>query len=383
MAAWGVMDDESIAEGQTLIGTELEPWNTWVTEASFDNISHFTEGIGDDNPLFNDREYALKSRWGALLAPPTMLYAVELPGTSIGLPGVQPLYAGSDWTWYDYVRERDPLHARSTLVGLDPKSGRFAKLWVLEKSLTKYCVGTNVVGEAVGYMARLPAPEPGAQKYEKREQHQYSRQELADIEAAVLGEVIRGAKPRYWEDVAVGDELPVIVRGPLTPTDLMAAYAGMMGARPTGGPHARGIRWKRATGNYQISKTTGQEESVGSGHMDADVGEDIGVGGAFDIAPARICWGASMVTNWISDEGFLHQHNVKVIMPNLIGDTTWWHGTVVDKRRSSSGHAYVTVKGEARNQLGQVTAAGQSVAILPSRESGPVTLPVSGKLVAL
>src|SRR5882757_3034531 len=157
LAAWGVIDDESIAEGRTLIGAELEPWNTWITEASFDNISHFSEGIGDDNPLFNDREYARASRWGALLAPPTMLYAVELPGNSSGLPGVQPLYAGTDWTWYDYVREGDPLRATNTLVGLDEKSGRFAKLWVLQKSLTKYYVGTNSVGEGLGYMARLPA----------------------------------------------------------------------------------------------------------------------------------------------------------------------------------------------------------------------------------
>jgi len=65
----------------------------------------------------------------------------------------------------------------------------------------------------------------------------------------------------------------------------------------------------------------------------------------------------------------------------LIGDATWWHGTVVDKRRSSSGHAYVTVKVEAKNQLDQVTAAGQSVALLPSRESGDVQLPVPTTLV--
>ena len=381
MSAWGALDDESIAESQGLIGTELKPWNTWVTEASFDNISHFSEGIGDDNPLYNDREYARQSRWGTLVAPPTMLYAVELPGTSIGLPGVQPLYAGSDWTWYDYIRERDPLRATSTMVGLDPKSGRFAKLWALETALTKYYVGTHLVADARGYMARLPAPDPNAKKYEKRDEHQYTREELADIEAVVLGEVIRGAEPRYWEDVAVGDELPAIARGPLTPTDIMSALAGMMGARPTGGPHARGIRWKRATGSYQISKTTGQEESVGVGHMDAELGDGIGVGGAFDIAPARICWGATLVTNWISDEGFLHQHNVKVIMPNLVGDTTWWYGTVVGKQRSPSGHASVTVKVEAKNQLGEVTASGKSVAVLPSRESGPVTLPIPGKLV--
>src|SRR5882757_10320805 len=262
LAAWGVIDDESISEGQNLIGTEREPWNTWITEASFDNISHFSEGIGDDNPLFNDREYARNSRWGTLLAPPTMLYAVELPGSSIGLPGVQPLYAGTDWTWYDYVREGDPLHARGTLLGLDPKSGQFSKRWVLQTSLTKYYVGTNVVSEALGYMARLPAPEPGAKKYEKRERHVFTGQELADIEATALSEVFRGAEPRYWEDVEIGEQLPTIVRGPLTTTDLIAGYAAMMGTRPVGGPHARGTRWRRARGAYTISKTTGEEESV-------------------------------------------------------------------------------------------------------------------------
>ena len=38
-------------------------------------------------------------------------------------------------------------------------------------------------------------------------------------------EEVRGANPRYWEDVKVGDEIPQIVKGPLSVGEMMGLGA--------------------------------------------------------------------------------------------------------------------------------------------------------------
>ena len=43
---------------------------------------------------------------------------------------------------------------------------------------------------------------------------EYTEKELEEIYAAQDREEIRGANPRFWEDVKVGDELTPVVRGP-------------------------------------------------------------------------------------------------------------------------------------------------------------------------
>jgi len=49
---------------------------------------------------------------------------------------------------------------------------------------------------------------------------EYSEAELKEIYAAQDREEIRGANPRYWEDVKVGDELTPVVRGPVNDAEL-------------------------------------------------------------------------------------------------------------------------------------------------------------------
>ena len=50
----------------------------------------------------------------------------------------------------------------------------------------------------------------------------------------ILAEKPRGATPRYWDDVQVGDEIDIITKGPLGLTDFIAFIAGGCGADPAG-----------------------------------------------------------------------------------------------------------------------------------------------------
>ena len=81
------------------IENTLEPW---CHEATRDAIRHYAHGIGDDNPLWCDPDYAANTRWGGIVALPSFLFATSriISGYVGGLPGVHAMWAGADWTWH-------------------------------------------------------------------------------------------------------------------------------------------------------------------------------------------------------------------------------------------------------------------------------------------
>ena len=48
----------------------VEPWNY---EATRDAIRHYAHGIGDDNPLWTDPDYAERTKFKAIVALPSFL----------------------------------------------------------------------------------------------------------------------------------------------------------------------------------------------------------------------------------------------------------------------------------------------------------------------
>src|ERR1700689_5098085 len=124
---WGEITDETIAYAAELLGTTMRRDQfRWISEINVDAIQHFAEGVGDRNPLWRDPEYGLTTRWGAMLAPPTIFYAVD--GTTVAprLAGVQWLCAGPAWVWYDVIRRGDVYGAPAVFDKQLVKGGEFA-----------------------------------------------------------------------------------------------------------------------------------------------------------------------------------------------------------------------------------------------------------------
>jgi len=201
---------------------------------------------------------------------------------------------------------------------------------------------------------------------------------LAEIEQLALAEPRQGSEPLYWEDVGVGNDVPAIVRGPLTITDIIAWYAATQGALHYGGAHADALRYRQRHDDYHINKETGAKDAAGRGHLEPETGREVGMGGAYDVGPQRISWAQTMLNNWVGDHGFLHKLSVSVRQPNMIGDTLWWRGEVTGKREAGAVKL-AEVKLEARNQLDAMSAFGTAVVVLPSRSDGPVTLPLDSE----
>jgi acyl dehydratase len=180
----------------------------------------------------------------------------------------------------------------------------------------------------------------------------------------------------YWEDIAVGDQVPAVIKGPLTTTDIIAWYSACQGALHYGGVHGDALRYRRRHDDYHINEATGAKDSAGRGHLEAFTGRDVGMGGAYDVGPQRIAWAQHMLCNWIGDHGFLHRLAVDVLRPNMVGDTIWWRGEVVGKREVG-GAKFLDLMVEARNQVDAISAKGTAMVALPSRTDGPVPLPIA------
>ena len=380
--AWGTITPERMAEAAELIGKPLRRSRLqWIEAVTRDAIRHFAWGVGDDNPLWLDAEYASRSPAGGIVAPPCILYAVDMTIVAPKLSGVQWIYAGTDWKWHDRIRLDETFSVAARLTRQEEKVGRRFPRWVLQTGTVDYRDGAGrLIAAAEGQVARTPRgdrlkAEGGGAAAQSRA-HRYSQRELEEIERLVVEEPRRGAEPLFWEDIEIGDDVPAMVKGPLTITDIVAWYAATQGALPYGGAHRDAALYRRRHADYHINPETGAKDAAGRGHLEAATGRDVGMGGAYDVGPQRIAWAQHMLTNWIGDHGFLHRLKVSVRAPNLVGDTIWWRGRVTGKRFEGAAR-FVDLDIDARNQSGRPSADGIAVVALPSRTEGPVPLPIA------
>jgi|GEM_PF-2462772 len=118
----GRITDEGIAKLRERVGKGFEGRRPWRTEVTRDAIYHLALAIGDLNPLYLDEEYAKKTRWGTLLAPPIIvqtmdtLRAVGHSGLPEGLPGVHSIWTGSLYEWVRPPQLGDRIRHPARLV---------------------------------------------------------------------------------------------------------------------------------------------------------------------------------------------------------------------------------------------------------------------------
>lgn len=368
---FGKITEAGLAKLRELRGVTMrarEPY--YNTEATLDTIQHFCQGYGDDNPLYNDREYAKGTRYGALVAPPLFLYSV-LWGTQFGLPGVHAWYSGGEWEFFKPILEGDTFTYAEVFEDIIMKESKMAKKTGIQYSKTTY---KNQKDEVVathrfwGIRAeREAARETG--KYAAIEKGTYTAEEMKAIKQDYYNEEVRGANTRYWEDVEEGEELTPVVKGPLSARDCIAWCMGA--GTPFMRAHRLAIKYyDRHPALAQNVSETGEADVPELVHFDASFAEDIGLPGAYDYGHQRITWLSHLMTNWMGDEGWLKKHRAELRRFNCYGDTTWCKGKVTKKYVDENGEHCVDIDCYGINQRGEINMPGQATVILPSREKG-------------
>jgi acyl dehydratase len=351
------------------IENTLEPW---CYEATRDNIRHYAHGIGDDNPLWCDPDYAAGTSHRGVIAPPSFLFACNriISGYVGGLPGVHAMWAGADWTFHAPARRNDQIVTEAWLKDLILHETRFAGQAVQQIYHVNFRnQDGDLLAEADSWCFRTErdtAREKGTKYDAERSEtaKPYTDDELVDIYRHYAEEEIRGANSRYWEDVNVGDALPTMVKGPMTVTGFIAYAQGW------GGLYIRAnkLAWQQvhAHPGLGIKNARGIPDCPERVHWEKEMATMVGTPDAYDYGPERCSWMMHQLTNWMGDDGFLKQSNSEIRRHNPVGDTLFIDAKVTDKTSDTGGH-YIHLEQVARNQDQQLSVQGTAVVRLPRR----------------
>jgi hypothetical protein len=208
-------------------------------------------------------------------------------------------------------------------------------------------------------------------KYQKIElPHPWNASELKAIEEEVLSEKIKGANPRYWEEVNVGDELAPVIKGPLGMTDIVSmCVAGLAPARLTAhGVALREYRKKPAWAFRDFN--TYALEPIYAVHYNKEAAKAMGLPFPYDVGTQRHCWQVNLLTNWMGDDGWLKRSKAQYRRFVYLSDVLWIRGKVIKKYTDENGEYCVDVETHAINQRDEDVMPGEASIILPSKEKG-------------
>ena len=115
----------SIEELRGEVGVKWEPR---VYDIEKGMIRRFARAIDDPNPLWQDEEYARKSQYGGIIAPPTFILTIgfeqiQQKMTTL-LPGGGRLHGGTELEYYQPVRPGDTITVSGKIGGIRERQGR-------------------------------------------------------------------------------------------------------------------------------------------------------------------------------------------------------------------------------------------------------------------
>jgi acyl dehydratase len=369
---FSLITDRALGDLRKLVGVPIEEsLEPWCYEATRDNIRHWAHGIGDDNPLWCDPRYAAATRFARVQAPPSFIFPLNrsFSGYVGGLAGIHAMFAGIDVTWHRRMMLGDQFTTRVWLKDLVEHQTRFSGRSIQQIYRCEfYNHDRALVAEGDSWCFRTErdtARERGT-KYEsvkKKPPVHYSREGLAKIFALYEAEQIRGAVPRYIEDVKAGDKLPPMVKGPMTVTGFIAFAQGW------GGLYIRAnkLAWKQLQKHpgLGIPNKFGIPDVPERVHWEDDLATLVGTPAAYDYGPERCSWMTHQLTNWMGDDGFLRHIEVKIRRHNPVGDTLYINGEVTRIFGEGGAH-YAEISQRATNQDDELSVIATAVVQLPS-----------------
>ena len=181
----------------------------------------------------------------------------------------------------------------------------------------------------------------------------FTDEQLAEFYKLYEAEEIRGATPRYWEDVKEGEALPRMMKGPMTVTGFICYAQGW------GGLYIRAnkLAWKMQQKHpgLGIKNRFNVPDCPERVHWDEAFALEVGAPGAYDYGPERCSWLTHHITNWMGDDGFLRKSKCQIRRHNPDGDVIFIDGTVtpqVRRGRQASGRNQPEGRDASRRAVG-------------------------------
>jgi len=365
-----------------------EEWGKCHDAASGDHIRVFGNAIGDDNPLWSDDRYATNTHHGGIIAPPLYPGCIA-PGWGatpfrrvddewhLAISGYTGFNAGSRWQRCAEIRPGDTFDVQDRFRGVEPRQSRHPDappMYLFEMDRSYIDQRGRTV--AVCRMRMMALATAAGQSHDRRppnvadisETYIYTDEEIEGIIADCAAEVRRGSNPRYFEEVTVGERLPMVTKGPVVTQDAVAfmSAVGLM-------QRAYGLRFR--TENPSLRRRNPEDNTRAGLHTmhvyDAPLAGRTSGRNTPTIPGALVeTWFAHLLTNWMGDDGFLVSLDSQHRRVARFRDTYRAHGSVTGKRRQD-GKCLVDLELWTENQEAIRHSIATATVELPSRSARP------------
>ncbi|MGA7361928.1 MAG: MaoC family dehydratase N-terminal domain-containing protein [Candidatus Dormiibacterota bacterium] len=366
------LSSEMLARMRQLSGTDLRiDHSIFNDRASPLAVVKFTSGIGDHNPLWISQEHGATSPYGQPIAPPSFVIGC-FSGVQFGWPGLGSFHSGSKLWFNAPVYWEDFVYSSCRYDGFEgPQRSTFAERTVIDQFTNRYTnqfgvevarIAWNVFNFERGTVRRRPHQDLPT------EPRHWNAAELDEIEAQILAEKVRGPEARMWDEVAVGDELDPLTKGPIGLTDEIAFVAGGGAPIPRLAANASAlVQYSRHPAWGFRDPLTGAREPIYSVHYNERAAQAMGVPYAYDVGFQRQCWQVQLLTQWIGDGAWVKYAEAEYRSFVLLGDVVKLSAVVVAKAVDDDGEHTIEVRTSATNQRGLDVMPGRAVIALPTR----------------
>lgn len=374
-----VIDDAMIESMKARAGVELRiDHSVNNEEATRIAVTKFAGGIGDINTLWTDGAQATASDYGAPVAPPSFVIGC-FSGIQFGWPGLGSFHNATQAHFYKPVYWGDKIAATCRYDGFSgPRPSKFAGRMVTDHFVNSYRnqhdelvaeIHWQVVNfERASAKSRSKGSADDGAKPELILPHPWSEEQIREVEEQALAEKPRGTEPRFWEDVAVGEQIQTLTKGPIGLTDEVAFITG------GGTPIPRLKAHAAALVDYQLhpawsfrDPVMGSSEPIYAVHYNKAAANAMGVAFQYDVGFQRQCWQTQLLTHWCGDNGWVRDCTSQYRGFVYLSDVVTLGGEVTAKSVTDDGEHVVELTTFARNQRGADVMPGTATIALPTR----------------
>ena len=372
-----------------------KPLTTWTLRDDLHNndFRRWAQAMHYPNLLHYDDDFAARGRYSRLVAPQSFAVAAgeghgACPAAVGRIPDSHLIFGGDEWWFYGprlfagdrVVHEKIPF---DYVV----KDTKFAGPTCFQRGDNNYYKqdGTPVAKQrstSIRYRPDL-AVEMGAMT--ETEDPEWTDDELADIESRKLEYINMmhdlGHDRRFWNDVNVGDTLPVRVFGPHSiaslATEWRAYLMNLWGSAHRNrdcdpkqlgyvGPMAD---WEMDMVLERVNPemTDGAYIGASRGHLFKRWAQFVGMPRTYGYGASMGAWVLDYLAGWAGEWGQVVHCNSQYRGPAFTGDITIQTGEVIGKMVDGDGRNIVQISSKMANQLGTILATAKAEVELPTR----------------
>ncbi len=352
----------------------------WVHAMHYPNLLHY------------DPAFSAASRWGKLVAPQSFPIAADdghgaAPACVGCIPNSHLLFGGDEWWFYGpRVFGGDIISNEHVPFDYVVKDTKFAGPTCFQRGDNNY---SNQKGELIAkqrsttirYLAEAGRENtsPG-----DTEDPEWTDDEIEALEARKFEWVQMlhdlGHGKRYWDDVAVGDQLPERVFGPHTvasfTTEWRAYLVNVWGTMDLRTNDLEALGFTREMAGYENDPvmqlinpalTDGAYYGPSRGHLFPRWARRIGMPRSYGYGASMGSWITDYLSGWAGEWGMVVHSKASYRGPAYTGDITIMTAEIIDKMVDAEGHNLVQVDVKMVNQLGTILATAKAEIELPTR----------------